>query len=81
MTTINLCALLGDIGANGAIETSATANSGQETSVGNIPYVLVAAGPDGAFGPTGISSTATMAQWIKNKDALRQCDDITNFPR
>jgi prepilin-type N-terminal cleavage/methylation domain-containing protein len=83
MSNINLCGLLGDFSCDGKIDSVGTSTIGPETAIGTFPFLLVAAGPDGAFGPSGLTASMNAGQvnWAKNKDAVRQCDDVTNFPR
>lgn len=79
LATPNLQGLLGDYSCNGAIDST----YGAEQSIGNFPYLLFNAGPDGIFGPsTALNpSVSSAAGWTSNKALIASCDDITNFPR
>ena len=64
-----LLAMLGDYNLNNQID-------GTEPSSTNPPFLLVARGTDGRWGPAGIAAGAADA----NKAAVAKSDDITNLP-
>ncbi len=74
----NLRGLLGNYSLTGAINST----YGTEQAIGNYPYLLISAGPDGAFGPlTDLVAVNSATLWRTNKSYIAGCDDITNFPR
>jgi len=77
MPAISLYAELGDYSTNGAIDSAVAT----ETAATEGPYLLIATGPDGNFGPSGIVAGGSITSWTANKKAVQDCDDITNFPR
>ena len=62
--------VFGDTNCNGYIDNG-------ETPVA-LPFVLVAAGEDGVFGPVNYTPSTTDA--LANQKALSKCDDVTNVP-
>jgi len=90
MSLTSFQALLGDYSCDGQIEpvtTTAAPFAYAEKSIGFIPYVIVAPGPDGTYGngSTALPLTTTLAQrdtnWAANKAKVAAWDDVTNFPR
>jgi prepilin-type N-terminal cleavage/methylation domain-containing protein len=71
-----------DYHPNGYIETDAATPDNNELPISQ-PYVLVAAGPDGLFGPAGYTPPDTLdsATATENRKAVNSCDDVMNLQK
>jgi prepilin-type N-terminal cleavage/methylation domain-containing protein len=74
--------MFGDYDTNGYINVQAS-NAGNNDKQISQAYVLVAAGPDGLFGPAGYTlPTAPSSQEVgENRKAAESCDDVMNIQK